>query len=66
MGAILFISAGTLHYRQAWIYLAVFFLCCLFITVYLVKQDPKLLKRRLAAGPSGEKQKSQKLIQSIA
>ncbi len=66
MGAILFISAGTVRYWQAWLYLSVFFVCCLAITIYLDKSDTELLKRRLDAGPAGEKQKSQKIIQFIA
>lgn len=66
LGAVLFISAGTLHYWEGWVYISVFFLCCAAITVYLVKTDMELLKRRLNAGPGGEKEKSQKIIQSIA
>jgi protein-S-isoprenylcysteine O-methyltransferase Ste14 len=66
IGAVLFISAGTLRYWEGWVYISVFFVCCSAITVYLVKTDMELLKRRLNAGPGGEKEKSQKLIQSIA
>ena len=66
LGAVLFISAGTLHYWEGWVYISVFFLCCAVITVYLVKTDMELLKRRLNAGPGGEKEKSQKTIQSMA
>lgn len=66
LGAVLFISAGTWHYYEGWVYIAVFFFCCAAITGYLVKADIALLKRRLNAGPSGEKEKSQKIIQSIA
>src|SRR5579872_6712729 len=66
LGAVLFISAGTLHYWEGWVYISVFFLCCAAITGYLVKTDMELLKRRLNAGPRGEKEKSQKIIQSIA
>jgi protein-S-isoprenylcysteine O-methyltransferase Ste14 len=66
LGAVLFISAGTLHYWEGWVYISVFFLCCTAITVYLLKTDMELLKRRFNAGPGGEKEKSQKIIQSIA
>ncbi|WP_118975753.1 methyltransferase family protein [Taibaiella koreensis] len=66
MGIVLFSAVGTLHYRAGWVYLSVFFLCCAAITGYLVKKDMELLKRRLSAGPAGEKEKSQKIIQSIA
>jgi protein-S-isoprenylcysteine O-methyltransferase Ste14 len=66
LGAILFISARTLDYWEGWVYISVFFLCCAAITGYLVKTDMELLKRRLNAGPGGEKEESQKIIQSIA
>jgi protein-S-isoprenylcysteine O-methyltransferase Ste14 len=36
------------------------------VTLYLMKKDPKLLERRVKAGPGAEKNKNQKLIQSIA
>jgi protein-S-isoprenylcysteine O-methyltransferase Ste14 len=66
MAALLFIPAWTLDYWQAWAFLAVFFLSALAITVYLMKKDPKLLGRRVHAGPTAEKEASQKIIQSIA
>jgi len=66
MAALLFIPAGTLHYWQAWIFLAVFFVPVLAITIYLMKNDPNLLERRITAGPFDEKEKSQKIIQSLA
>jgi hypothetical protein len=34
---LVFLPAGTLHYWQAWLFLAVFFVCSLAITVYLAK-----------------------------
>jgi protein-S-isoprenylcysteine O-methyltransferase Ste14 len=65
MGALLFIPAWTLDYWQAWAFLAVFFSSALAITVYLMKNDPKLLERRVHAGPTAEKETGQKIIQSI-
>ncbi len=62
----LFLSAGSLRYWQAWLYLAVWTVCVVLITSYLVKYDPKLLARRVQAGPTAETQKSQKVIQSLA
>jgi protein-S-isoprenylcysteine O-methyltransferase Ste14 len=44
----------------------VFTLSVLAITLYLMKYDPKLLEKRLAAGAVAEKQKKQKFIQAIA
>jgi protein-S-isoprenylcysteine O-methyltransferase Ste14 len=65
MAALLFILAGTLDYWQAWVFLVVFFSSALAITAYLMKKDPKLLGRRVHAGPTAEKETSQKIIQSI-
>jgi len=66
LGAILFISAGSLSFWQAWLYLAVFGFSTLFVTLYLMKYDQKLLESRVAAGPSAETEKTQKVIQSLA
>jgi protein-S-isoprenylcysteine O-methyltransferase Ste14 len=62
----LFIPAGALSFWQAWAYLAVFSVCTILITVYLIKYDPKLLASRVKAGPTSETQKSQRIIQSLA
>jgi protein-S-isoprenylcysteine O-methyltransferase Ste14 len=66
MAAALFLSAWTLSYWQGWLFLSVFFVSVLAITIYLMKTDPKLLHRRVKAGPGNEEEKSQKIIQSIA
>lgn len=66
MAAIIFLPARTLDYWQAWIFLAVFFGSVLAITFYLMKNDPKLLERRVNAGPGAEQGKTQKIIQSLA
>jgi protein-S-isoprenylcysteine O-methyltransferase Ste14 len=65
MAALLFLPAWTVNYWQAWVFLAVFGGCSLAITVYLMKYDPKLLERRVNAGPTAEKERTQKIIQSI-
>jgi protein-S-isoprenylcysteine O-methyltransferase Ste14 len=62
MGFILFLSAGTIHYWQAWWYLAVSFGSSLLITLYLSRYDPALLARRVSAGPTAEKENPQKII----
>jgi protein-S-isoprenylcysteine O-methyltransferase Ste14 len=62
MGLLLFLPAGTAQYWQAWAFLAVFFGASLLITVYLMKKDPALLKRRLSGGPTAEKERTQKII----
>jgi protein-S-isoprenylcysteine O-methyltransferase Ste14 len=66
LAASLFIPAGTLNYWQAWVFLAVFFTAVLAITIYLKKEDPKLLERRIKAGSAAETQRSQKVIQFLA
>ena len=66
VASMLFVPAGSLRYWQAWIFLAVFFLPVLAINIYLMKNDPRLLERRITAGPLDEKEISQKIIQSIA
>jgi cytochrome bd-type quinol oxidase subunit 2 len=65
MAALLFLPAWTLDYWQGWAFLTVFGASALAITVYLMKKDPKLLERRLQAGPTAEKERSQKIIQTI-
>ena len=65
MAALLFVPAGTLNYWQAWAFLSVFLFAAFAITLYLRKKDPKLLERRVYAGPTAEKETSQKIIQSI-
>lgn len=62
----LFLSAGSLRFWQAWAYLAVFGVCTLLITVYLIVNNQKLLASRIKVGPTAETQKSQQIIQSLA
>jgi protein-S-isoprenylcysteine O-methyltransferase Ste14 len=66
LGLFLFVPAWTFDFWQAWLYLFAFAMSSAFITIYLWKKDPKLLERRVIAGPSAEKEKSQKLIQVFA
>jgi protein-S-isoprenylcysteine O-methyltransferase Ste14 len=66
MTVLLFLPAWTFYYWQAWVFLAVFFVPVLAITLYIMQKDPKLLERRTASGPVAEKEKSQKIIQSLA
>ena len=65
MAGLLFVPAWTLNYWQGWVFLSVFFGSSLGITLYLTKKDPKLLERRMSAGPGAEKGKSQKIIMSL-
>jgi protein-S-isoprenylcysteine O-methyltransferase Ste14 len=65
MALLLFVPAGTLDYWQAWTFLVVYFAACLVITLYLVKKDPMLLRRRMSGGPFAERQAAQKIIMSL-
>jgi protein-S-isoprenylcysteine O-methyltransferase Ste14 len=65
MAALLFVPAWTLNYGRAWAFLMVFGAAVLAITLYLMKEDPKLLERRVYAGPSAEKEIGQQIVQSI-
>jgi protein-S-isoprenylcysteine O-methyltransferase Ste14 len=65
MAILLFVPAGTIDYWQAWVFLGVYGACSLAITLYLMKRDPGLLQRRLRGGPTAERKRSQKIIQSL-
>ena len=62
LAALLFLPAWTLDYWQAWIFLAVYSLSVLAVTLYLMKIDPALLERRINANPGSEKRRSQKIL----
>jgi protein-S-isoprenylcysteine O-methyltransferase Ste14 len=66
MGALLFVPAGTFDYWEAWAFIAVFIACNLPLTIWVAINDPQLLERRMRAGPTAEKEKSQKIIVTIA
>lgn len=66
MALLLFLPARSLHFWQGWIYWMIFSACVIAITVYFLKYDPHLIEGRLVAGPLGEQQTSQKIVQAIA
>ena len=63
---VLFVPAWTLNYWQAWIYWLVFVVCVTAISVYFIKKDPKLIEKRVKAGPGAETEIVQKVIQTLA
>jgi protein-S-isoprenylcysteine O-methyltransferase Ste14 len=65
MAGLLFIAAGTLHYWQAWVFLAVYFGASIAISLYLIRRDPALLERRMRGGPFAEREPTQRIIMSI-
>src|SRR5262245_39861426 len=62
MGLLLFLPAGTMYYWQAWAFLIVFFAASTLHTLYLIKHDPALLRRRLRGGPTAERETTQKIL----
>lgn len=66
LGLLIFVAAGTLDYWQGWIYWGLFTLATTLVTVYFLTADPKLVERRLRAGPAGEKEMRQKIVQAVA
>jgi protein-S-isoprenylcysteine O-methyltransferase Ste14 len=66
LALLIFLPAWTLNYWQAWVFLGAFFGPALAITLYLMKNDPALLERRVKGGAAAEKERSQKIIQGLA
>ena len=62
MCALLFGTAGTIHYWQAWIYLSIFVGASTLTTLDLMRRDPGLLARRMRGGPMFEKEGAQRII----
>jgi protein-S-isoprenylcysteine O-methyltransferase Ste14 len=67
IAVVLFGAAGTvIHFRRAWIMLAVFFGSAAAITVWLWFRDKALLERRVKAGPGAEPDPMQNIVQALA
>ncbi|MBR4462818.1 MAG: isoprenylcysteine carboxylmethyltransferase family protein [Erysipelotrichaceae bacterium] len=49
VGALLFVPAGTLQYKEAWLFLAVLFIPMFIVGIILMFKDPDLLRSRLNA-----------------
>ncbi|OCB58748.1 hypothetical protein A5677_16080 [Mycobacterium malmoense] len=61
-GLILFLPAGTLRYWQAWVFIAVFMAATIVPVIYLARNNPAALQRRMNAGPRAEPRAAQKFI----
>lgn len=57
IGVLLFLSAGTLYYWNAWLFVAVLFVPMLFLGVMMLFKSPKLLEKRLDAKEKVNEQK---------
>ncbi|WP_233212552.1 isoprenylcysteine carboxylmethyltransferase family protein [Collimonas sp. PA-H2] len=55
-----------MDYWQGWLFMAVFVGASCAVTVYLAINDPELLERRMSAGPTAEKELTQKVVMLIA
>ena len=66
LGLMIHVPAWTLYFWQGWLYLVIFGVCALVLTLYFLKHDPALIASRLKAGPAAERETSQKWIQAIA
>lgn len=62
VGALLFGGAGTLRYWQAWLYLTLFVVLSIALTLDLLRRDPALLERRMKGGPTAERRPAQRRI----
>ena len=65
IAALFFIPAWSLRFWQGWVYLAIMGAASTAIILYLAKYDDALIGRRLKAGPVAEKEKNQKIIQTL-
>ena len=57
LGALLFLSAGTLRFWNGWLFLALLFVPMFIAGVILMLKNPELLKKRLSAKESQTEQK---------
>jgi protein-S-isoprenylcysteine O-methyltransferase Ste14 len=64
-GGMLFLPAGTFHYWQAWVFLAVFAFYTWIPSVYLVRKNPAALERRMHAGPLAETRTLQQIVSTV-
>ncbi|MCV7196042.1 methyltransferase family protein [Mycobacterium angelicum] len=62
VGFVLFYPAGTFHYWQAWVFIAVFAVATIVPSIYLARTNPDALRRRMHAGPRAETRTVQRFI----
>lgn len=60
---VLFLPAGTMKYWNAWVFLGTLLVPMLFVFIYLLRKNPKLLEKRMKFR---EKEKEQKLFVKIS
>lgn len=57
VGVLLFIPAGTLNYKNAWLLMVLLFVPMFIVGIILIFKDPELLRRRLDAKENEQEQK---------
>jgi len=65
MCALLFGTAGTTRYWQAWVYVSIFLGASVLTALYLMRNDPALLARRMRGGPMFETESTQRVIMAV-
>jgi protein-S-isoprenylcysteine O-methyltransferase Ste14 len=61
----LFLPAGTFHYWQGWVFLAVFAISSWIPSIYLMRKNPAALERRMHAGPLAETRPLERIVISV-
>ena len=62
VGLMLFVTAGTFDYWQAWVFLAVIAVSTCAPSIYLLYTNPVALQRRMRGGPTAEARRAQKAV----
>jgi protein-S-isoprenylcysteine O-methyltransferase Ste14 len=61
-GIVLFVSAGTVRFWQAWLFLGLHFAWLRIAGWYFLRKDPALVERRMTQDEGGEKEKVQQVV----
>jgi len=57
LGLNFFLPAGSIKFWEAWVYMGILFIPMIFVLIYLLKNDPELLERRMKMKEKEEPQK---------
>jgi protein-S-isoprenylcysteine O-methyltransferase Ste14 len=63
--ALIFVSAGTIHFWPGWLFCLSFWFSTIATGVYLMRHDPALLQRRMRFGPREESRPIEKVIMTL-
>jgi len=58
-------SAGTFRFWQAWVFMAILFIPMFFVMLYLIRNDPALIERRMRTKEREPFQKKSQVISTI-